>query len=322
MSSLSRGVVFKFWITLGVVASTLFTLPTAYAYRAARVAVDQADLKDASNPDANTKSTLPRGTRVNTSDQPTNGYYRVRSATDSGWVRGDDLNFSGPPIAANKSAKRSSSRRQSGPDESSWSAKIFAGFDFFSPSALETQFQTTALGTGAGFGGELDYWWNKDWALAFRIESIGKSTNGPAGPSANADVLDVNVGSTPVMGGILYSLSKGDTFSFDAAAYLGLGFGTNVTETDTNQTAPNITEISGTAPTFLLAVDGNWHVTEPLWIYAELGYRYLSTGSSTPSTVSNGKSDTLFENASTGAFVPLAINLSGVIFNIGARINF
>lgn len=77
----------------------------AWAYHAARVADDNAELKTGPDPQTKTLTVLPRGTKVNTSDLATNGYFQVRSSTQSGWLPQDFLNFEGgfePPPAVIK----------------------------------------------------------------------------------------------------------------------------------------------------------------------------------------------------------------------------
>lgn len=304
--------------------------PLAYAYRAAVISADSSDVKAAPSADAATQGFLPKGTRVNTSDQPNQGYYRVRSSTQSGWIRADDLQFSGPPPAGAppppaQRAQRSEPQR-TGDEESSsqdsskkspWVLKALAGLDFFTPSAINSQIGSTALNDGTGLGAEVDVSISTNMYLAFRFEEISKSASGA---DTTGDQFTFKVSSTPVMVGAVYRVASGDDFTFDIGGYAGLGVSTEATGTDTTQPSPNQTTISGSAPTFLLAADLSWHITRPVWLFVEPGYRYLNLSAKTPGTSGNGSY--IFESGTPAAFVPLSVNLSGLVLNFGVSINF
>lgn len=306
-----------------------FGASEAFAYRAARIGAEQTELKDGPSSDAGTKTMLSHGTRVNTSDQATNGYYRVRSATDTGWVQESDLDFSGTSASQPKHAHREErmedrdqnreSEKDSTPSQHYWILKAFGGLDFWSTTDLNNVVGSTGTNGGAGFGAELDYGLSKDFFLGFRLERLSKTATGPAGTGTNPDTVSVEVASTPVMAGLGWKAAKGENFSLDFGGYLGFGLGTGVTSTDTSQPTPNVTSLSASSATFLITADLNWQLSEPFWLYAEAGYRYLKTSSTTPGTVGAGQS--LFEN-SAGTLVPFDVNLSGPVLNFGARINF
>lgn len=316
------------------ILTVLLSISTAYGYRAAKVASDQAEMKEAPSEGSPTKSVLSRGARVNTSDQPANGYYRARSSTDTGWIRESDLDFAGAPQPQTPNQPQTQGQqpvtRKNGPERmedkaeqndggpTHWAAKLFGGIDFWKASEVSNVIGSTALQTGSGFGGEIDYWYKERWAFAFRLEKLTKSASGPTGSNGTGDVVDLQLSSAPVMLGMSYAASRGENFSLDIGAYLGLAFSTQVTETDPAQASPNTSQLSATAPTFLLAGDLNWHITDPLWLFAELGYRYLKTSQGTP-TNGNGS---LFADPTTKQPVPFAIDLSGPVLNFGIRLNF
>jgi hypothetical protein len=305
--------------------------PSAYAYRSARVGADEAELKESADADSNTKTTLPRGTRVNTSDQPTNGYYRVRSATDFGWVLESDLDFNGPAPAPAKRRHRNtesmddrdrdtdSEKHSSNSPNHYWILKGFGGIDFWKTTNLDNVVGSTGTNNGAGLGVELDYGLSRDFFVGLRIERISKTASGQAS-GGSGDSINLQVASTPVMAGLGWKAVKGDTFSLDFAGYVGFGMGTGVTATDTSQSANNVTSMSMTSTTFYLAADANWQISEPFWLFAELGYRYLDTTSATPGTVGT-YGGSLFENGS-GTLQSFDVNLSGPVLNIGVRFNF
>ena len=102
------------WSAIGIFLLALPWVPVAYAYRGALIAVDQAQLKESASADAATKWTFPRGTHVNTSDQPTNGFYWVRSLTQSGWVLVENLDFGKDPPPPIKPSAPSSEQTKGG----------------------------------------------------------------------------------------------------------------------------------------------------------------------------------------------------------------
>ena len=76
-----------------MILSTIYSGST-FAYQLARIKGDSVSVKETPSSLSPTKAQLPQGTQVNASDQPTSGYYLVRSSTAFGWVRETELDFS------------------------------------------------------------------------------------------------------------------------------------------------------------------------------------------------------------------------------------
>jgi hypothetical protein len=310
----------------------LFT-PQAHAYRPASISSDSAEVKDSPAPDAQTVANLPRGTRVNTSDGEKGGYYRVRAANASGWVRDTDLSFGNaslPPVhRANQRPERMPERmndeagaekKDKTPTSHDWFLTVFGGLDTFNPSDVNTLIGSTALNSGAGFGGELAYGLSKDWFLAFRLESIGKNVTGNSNNGAGA-TFNISMSSTPVMFGLDYQAAQGSDVSFDLGGFLGEGLGTKLNIAAASSSS-DVTTISGSAPVFELVADLNWHITTPLWLFAEGGYRYLKTSQLTANPVGTTSGAFLSPTQSSSNVIPVDISMSGLLLNLGLRLNF
>ena len=313
-------------IALTCMTAAFLAAPAALAYRAARVSADQADVKDSPDPSSATNATLTQGTRVNTSDRAVNGFYRVRAADSMGWLPASDLDFGGgapPPPAASSSQNvrpetmgDQTSFEQPSSSAHPWAVKAFAGMDYFSPTDINNVVGSTGMNGGTGLGGQIQYGLNSSLSLALRVEHLSKTATGQAS-GGTGDTIQLAVGSTPVMLGVDWMATKGENLSLDFGFFAGEGLSTQISATDQSASAPNVTTISASAPTALLDADLNWMVSEPVWLFTELGYRYLKTSATAPSVTSPGN---LLET--NGVNNPLVIDLSGLVINFGLRINF
>src|SRR5262249_10926871 len=131
----------------------------------------------------------------------------------------------------------------------------------------------------------------------------------------------------PIMGGAQVEIFPHSDF-MSGAHHAGLflhfsilaGYGSiDFTSTATTQAAPNITEIKGSALALLGKLSGDWQFTKNFSVFLEGGYRYFKTGEITPSTTGNGSN--IFQ-APTGAYQPVALNLSGLVFGAGLSAAF
>jgi hypothetical protein len=285
----------------------------AQAFQAATVSNDFAQLKQTADPNSATTTTLAKGTRVNTSDKPTNGFYKVRSATAMGWVAATDLSFGVAKQTATGARPRHRHKQKY-----QWEAKIFTGFAFWSPTDINNQVGSTALNMGTGFGGEIGYVINPRLNIVLRIEHLSKTTTGTDTNSVTGvtNNIELDYSATPVMVGADYTLLPGNLISLDGSALLGLA---SPTLNSIINSAPDAS-FSGSSPALLIKVDLNWLVSDSFWLFGELGYRYLKTKQLTSSSYATN----FLASGSTAPFtpVPLALDMSGPVFNIGARLNF
>lgn len=312
-----------------VFLTILLTMPNALAYRAARIATDTVELKAQNNGESETVTTLSQGTRLNTSDVPIAGWYKVRSAKATGWIREEDLDFtetndSKPPTSPKKPPKQrpreqlelESASQAPASRESAWNFRVFSGLDFWSPTDITNLVGSTSLQGGGGYGAQLNLSLSSSVSAAVRIEKLSKSSTGPFG----SDTVTVQLESLPVTLGLEGTILHSRFLSWSIAAHAGAALSTSASETDTTQPTPNVTTLSTTALTALFSTNLNWQFSKPFWIYLEPGYRYLKTGQSIPSTQGSGTSGALFQV--NGQYVPISINLSGAFVNLGLRINF
>jgi len=302
----------------------LVSVPSAYAFKAAFVQSDNAVMRQSASDAAPPVIALSKGTRVNTSDNPTAGYYRVRSAKATGWVKDSDLSFdmsSAPAPMPAKAPGAPASRkraRKEAPLDYTWELEVFGGFDLWTPSDINSLIQSTSLNTGGGFGAELGYRFSRNWLWLFRIEHLSKSVTGTSAPDQNGNTVPValDLSSTPLMTGLQYHLGDSGSWSFDGAFLIGMGLGTSFTADESSLGNP--TKYGATPVTELIKFDLNYKMSDSFWAFFEPGYRILSTAQLTPSTVG---STTGFLQTN-GAFTPIALSFSGLVLNFGARLNF
>jgi hypothetical protein len=185
---------------------------------------------------------------------------------------------------------------------------------------------------GTGLGAEIGYVINPRLNLVFRIEHLSKTTSGtdnttdPLTQAVTSNQIELDYSATPIMVGADYTLLPGDTLSLDGSALIGLA-SPSLNGLVNSTTAATF---SGSAPCLLIKADLNWLVGENFWLFGELGYRYLKSKQAVASNYnvtigSNGQAQgpgTFFYNTATNAPVPIALDMSGPVFNIGARLNF
>jgi hypothetical protein len=268
-------------------------------------------------------ASLRKGTRVNTSDNPTAGYYRSRSANASGWIKESDLNFdlSSAPPPPTKAASNNRKRppKKEAPLEYGWTLSGFGGIDMWVPSQINSAIQSTSLNTGAGYGAELGYRFSRNWFWLFRVEHLAKSASG-ADATGKIPVA-TSLGSTPFMTGLQYNIGNPGDWSFDIGALIGIALSTQFT-LDTNNDGNPVT-YSSSPITGLLKFDINYHLFESFWVYFEPGYRILSTAQfSQPTSVGSATTVTTGFLQTNGAYNALNVNMGGVVANFGARLNF
>jgi hypothetical protein len=304
----------------------LVSAPSAYAFKAAFVQSDSAVMRQSASDAAPSVGTLPKGTRVNTSDNPTAGYYRARSSKASGWIKDSDLSFdmSSAPAAKAPPPAASRKRARNKPLSYTWTLSAFGGFDLWTPSDINNAVQSTSLNTGTSFGAELGYRFSRNWFWLFRIEHLAKSTSGQsaADPATSlTSPVSTSVASTPLMTGIQYHLGDAGDWSFDFGALLGLALGTSFnldTGTEGTQTTDGMPATYSASPvTALLKFDINYHLSDSFWGFFEPGYRILKTGQLQNSATNASTTTTGFLSSYTGV-----VNLSGLVLNFGARLNF
>jgi hypothetical protein len=287
----------------------------AQAFQAATVSNEFAQVKQTADPNSATTTTLAKGTRVNTSDQPTNGFYKVRSATAMGWVAATDLSF-----GATKQVATGARPRHRRKQKYQWEAKIFTGLNFWSPSDINTVVGTTSMNTGTGFGAEIGYAVNPRLNIVLRIEHLSKTTTGTDISVVNnvstTNNIELDYSATPVMVGADYTLLPGNLISLDGSALIGLA---SPTFNSIVNSAPDAS-FSGSSPALLIKVDLNWLVSDSFWLFGELGYRYLKT----KQLVSSSYATNFLESGTGPSYtpIPIALDMSGPVFNIGARLNF
>jgi hypothetical protein len=269
---------------------------------------------------------LSSGARVYTSDRPSRGYYKVKSAKGTlGWVREDLLDFDGaapaaptPPPAASSDDDTGSRRRSRGATKreeatrtrssgrmAPYGFRLVGNLNLFKLADLNAHLGIDALGNGVGIGGEFLYpVGTRTWAV-LRVEKISKLVQYEV--QSSSWTYDLAIASMPIQVGLEYALAAEKTYQITASGLVGLGMGTKYTSTSSSQTAPNITEFTGSPLTFMIRLGWDYKLSSSFAVGAEAGYRILKLAEAVPTTAGNGVE--LYGGAQT----PWAVNLSGPV---------
>jgi hypothetical protein len=315
-------------LALFVAAAALLERP-ALAARAGTVDEDQAELYEGPGKKYKVLEKVSKGTSIAASNFPTEGFYKVKTASGStGWMSADALVLGPPPPDDSGNVPTAAPTDQPGmpvgapPSFRTAKAKkrvrlraLFGG-DFFSVTDVNTLLGFDGLKYGYSYGGEVHFIFTNDLALVVRVERILKSVVGV--DSNTLKSFQLNLGSTPAMIGLSLTLTSEGKLSTHFAVLGGLGIQTELDAIDLSDPGPNVTSMAAHAFTGLVKLDANYALTKAISVFGEGGYRVLQTIPIEPGTPVNGSQ--IFQQ--NGAYVPVTLNLSGPVLGVGLEYTF
>ncbi len=320
----------------------------ALASRAALVDAETVDVVAAPSKNAKILDKLNKGQQIAVSNLPIDGYYKVKTSNGVlGFVPADQLLLQAPPSEEapvqappqGSDLSTPGSMPQGLPEQRVGSArpaalgeapfrdkplkkhlrlKGFGGYNFFSVTDGNGLFQADALKYGFNAGGEFAFMFTPDLAMVVRLEKMFKSVF--ARDTATLKTFQIDVSSIPFQMGIELTLIRDRRLSTHFSILGGLAVQTLLQSTALNEDAPNVTEHSAQAFTGMAKVDLTWHLGSTFSLFLEGGYRYLKTVQIVPGTSVNGSS--LYKDALTQSFIPIAIDLSGPFVGGGIGVTF
>ncbi|MCM2280146.1 MAG: SH3 domain-containing protein [Oligoflexia bacterium] len=314
---------------------TLLCLPdAALAVRKARVRAATPLLRRIEAPQEVLRN-LAAGTALQTSDQMKSGYYKVLTPDGTlGYVSAGALAFEAarPPAGPNpvvppqgaatpkSPAKTGRSHVPSGPR---FALRLFGGFVTYSAQELNTQLGLEDFKSALGAGAEIAYSLSPTLAAVIRGEYLSRAILASDPSQTPAVDYEFRLNALPLAAGVEYSLMNDPDFQLRTGLLLGASPATKLSAIATTLPAPNETAISGKALQAIIKADLGWKISSSLGLFAQLGFRYLKTAQLVPAAGATG--DQIFRVAgggSTAPYVPVAIDLSGMIATLGASIHF
>jgi hypothetical protein len=190
------------------------------------------------------------------------------------------------------------------------SVKIFAGADFASFKEVNQLVGTTLFSSLSYYGAEFAYSLYDDIDILLRADDLTKTSS--------VETTSFKVSSFPIMLGLDYKALKWKKLTLSTAVLFGYSSNTELTETASSLPAPNVTQFSSNNFTEMFRVSVDLQVVQWMSLYGEFGYRFLKTPSVTPNESGSGSS--VFQ--SNGSFVPIPLNLSGILGGGGLKFNF
>jgi hypothetical protein len=309
----------------------------AQAARGAIVDLDALDVRQGPGPRFKSLEKLGKGDPVTASNQPIEGYYKVRTASGTiGFVPADTLVLQpthssdegapaaalpAPQTAAPEAVKPVKSPAKSAPKPARLSypgprIKALGGYDFFDVGDVNDHLSANVLRFGYGAGLELEYPVMPWLAAVARVEYLFKAVAAHDG-STNKD-FEMSVSSWPIVLGAQATLLTWESWSAHASLLAGLAPLTRISATSTSDSEPNVTEFSALGYTGVAKLDVAYSLNATWAFFAEAGYRYLTTSAQTPSLEGAGSS--IFQSG--GEYVPIRINLSGPFVGLGVALAF
>lgn len=308
--------------------TAFFWCGSALAYWTGATPKGGIELKEGPGSGFRTIRVLPKGTMFNAVDRVQQGYYRIRTSQDTGWVEASQLEGArrargqarSEPTSHRRYHHRTAhsgySSRHRGYDESAprrFAITALANYDLYAPSDLNNLINANDFNNGLTLGLEFQYFLSPEVAIGLRGEYLSKAVLGSDSTTGNNFQFDIK--SISITAGAEYFFLRKRNFTLGVGGYAGVA-PSSFTSTDTSITnQANVTEISGTALTVLGVVEGSYEFNDIVAATVEAGYRYLDTSKLQPSTTGAGSE--IFVNSAG-----YSINLSGPIIGAGIRLSF
>lgn len=304
-----------------LVSGGVFILLLSSASHAARVATvesDTAKVFETPNSSAKVVAEVKKKSQIAASNLPTEGFYKVRTAAGViGWVAEEDLALSAPPPPDEEDQPKMEVQKQEEGKPTQISVKkppdiirqhvrirLLGSYNIYGASGVING--VSSLGPGFGFGGELDVHITQGFALIARYEQILQSVN--LTDSTTAKVFSVSLNSSPLMGGVDFSI-VGQKFSVHFSALGGVTLNTSLSSTSVADA--NTFTSTASALALLGKVNLDWQFVRFMSLFIEAGYRYLV--SSPMSTTGGGVGAIILQPT-------YSLNLSGPV--VGGGISF
>jgi opacity protein-like surface antigen len=295
---------------------------SARAFWFGTVPSDGVELKASASPSSATVQTLAQGMRFSAVDEPTNGYYRIRTKSGSGFIDatlvesqktipGGAAAPTQPAQTSTAQANRPQKKPARKPSKSmKWSVRLLLGSTLSNPSDVSNMLGSTSLADPLSIGIEAEYKIDPEWRLAFRIESLSKSVTGP--DSTTGNTYDVSISALTVMIGADYIFDETPKYILFGGVRAGLGKA-SLSSVATNLATPNETDFSGSSLAGLLLVGADYKAWTRITVGGEAGYRVLSTAEAGPTTTGAG----------SGIWTaPIGLAFTGVYVAIDVRVLF
>ncbi len=308
---------------LAVLAVTGFEILPAKAAKKATIEIEEVQIHETSDAASPVLEVLHKGDSISVSNNPVNGFHKARGPSGAiGWIDANQLNLTGEPkgdaesvkteVAATPSSSRSS--KNSKKIAKPWSIRGFGGLTLSSPTVAATPFSTNPISYLMQFGVSASYQILEWLGIETRVEYLTRSRSFIASSVTYIDTLS----SLPIVVGPVIRVLNTPRFEFRLGALGGVAPMTSFTFTSGAATTANTTVYSGLGYAFTGKVDGAFKVTPTFGVFAEAGYRILTTASVAPSPAGTGSE--LY--TSSGNLVSLPVNYSGIFFGGGVALFF
>lgn len=303
---------FLFVLSCGMLSASA----VAWGAQDSTIIEDNAPVR--AEPAANAKviDFLPVGMEVRVSSYPLpGGWYKVRARNGMyGWIaeqyvsvqKADETEK--PHVEVIEGPRPERDRK--------WYLRVVGGYDFFRPQDLNDAFHFNDLNTGYTVGGELGYFISERVAVLLRSEALIKDV--VANESISRVTYNLGIRSYPIMGGFDFYFAKEAAFRFSLGVLAGVAASTTFTAEAINLSSPNIVVLSSNPFTTYVRANATRPLGRVVSIFAELGYRYLSSPAISTVNSSNGGGVWVVDNS----FKARQIDLSGVVLAAGLGLHF
>lgn len=305
-------------LTISISLSTAVFSQNAWAFWFGTAQSDDIVLKDAPNDSSNTIETLPRGARFTSADQPVDGYYRVRTKANTGYIsaslidnQNPKLNPSGGAQATSTASKGKRSGHTRRP-QSKWSASLLVGVAFSNPTDVSNAIGSKNLSDPLAIGLELAYRLNNSWRLAFRGEYLSKSLTGTN--TSDGNTYQLTMKGYMAMFGADYFITETPRYDIYAGGRVGLGIA-QLSSVASNLPSPNETDFSGTTFAGTVQLGADYKAWSFLGFGAEVGYQYFQTGAAKYTTAATNAGAGIWPN-------PIGLSFSGAFVDVNLRVLF
>lgn len=264
--------------------------PVAFAAQSGNIIVNEARVFQYPRSDSAILQKLPRDTTLTVSNQPTEGFFKVRTPNGQlGWVSGQDILVAGaasnlpPPPPMSPVKKRHEEVVDPENDDGSGSNRNLRlllgwGLTNLTYGGLKDTFEGVALmNYGTSFQVEVQKRMSHILSWAVRLEYLSTNSGDKVLDTSRTQTISNSM--LPLQIGFMFNPINARKIRFGIGAYGGvaLAAGTTVTQRNTSTNVEVSTKYNSTDPVGTLAAQLTWMISKNFGIFFDGAYRYQKT---------------------------------------------
>jgi|GEM_PF-3476917 len=292
------------------------------AARPARIITGDAKVYSEPRGDAEVLETLEHDTPIAVSNQPTEGFFKVKTTSGKvGWISASVIQAEGesPDEGRVEETRERTGHAPAIKRGTGVMISLLGGANFAAQPDVNILFGTTGSRTFFQAGAEVEWRFARRFGLLLRGEWQGAFATIP--DTETESVFSYTATSVPLQLGLNAAIITGGSFELGLAALGGVSPLTWIATQDVPDLTGDLPTVASTIGFPVTArLNGVFSVTPRISLMLETGWRFLLTSVVLP--LAEGSGSELWKNPDTQEFIPLSLSNSGPFVGGGLRIHF